>query len=191
MGIFKTVLRKVMRTAGAVLPPKFGNGVNVMEHVVSDAQGHSIKLEDRYRGKVLMVVNVASKCGFTPQYEALEKLHERYRDQGFAVVAFPCNDFGAQEPGSMQEIQEFCRLNYKAQFDLMGKVTVAGDSAPSLYLALTAPENGSLGGAIKWNFTKFIVGKDGRVKARLEPPTPPDVASAVKLIESELKTGRA
>ncbi|NUM55126.1 MAG: glutathione peroxidase [Candidatus Hydrogenedentes bacterium] len=159
-----------------------------MDCSVTRANGESSRLGDRYAGKVLLIVNVASKCGFTSQYEALQKLHERYSGQGFAVLGFPCNEFGGQEPGTNDEIRTFCDTHYRVTFELFDKTGVSGGSAASLYRALTLDTSSGLGGPIRWNFTKFLVGRDGRVKARIEPPTPPDASSVVKLIERELAT---
>lgn len=190
MSLLRYIIRSAVRAAGGFLPPKTGNGANVMDCVVTKPNGESVRLGDLYTGKVLLIVNVASKCGFTPQYEALEKLYERYHDRGFTVLAFPCNDFGAQEPGTHEEIERFCRTNYGVQFDLFGKVRVSGDDAAPLYGLLTSKANGKLAGAIRWNFTKFLVGRDGAVRARIEPPTPPDSPAVLGLIERELAVGR-
>jgi glutathione peroxidase len=122
------------------------------------------------KGKVLLIVNTASKCGFTPQFAGLEKLWETYRDRGLVIVGFPSNQFGAQDPGSNDEIASFCELNYGVTFPMMGKVDVNGDKAPPLWKWLTAEAPGILGTkTIKWNFTKFLVGKDGKVIKRFAP----------------------
>jgi len=127
-----------------------------------------------YRGKVLLVVNTASKCGFTPQYEGLEALWRKHRDEGFVVLGFPCNQFGAQEPGDAGEIASFCSLNYDVTFPMMAKIDVNGSAAHPLWAWLKSQKKGLLGSqAIKWNFTKFLVGRDGRVIGRFPPTTPP------------------
>ncbi len=127
------------------------------------------------KGKVLLIVNTASKCGFTPQLAGLEKLWETYRDRGLVVVGFPSNQFGAQDPGSNDEIASFCELNYGVTFPMMGKVDVNGDQAPPLWKWLTAEAPGILGTkTIKWNFTKFLVGKDGKVIKRFAPNDTPE-----------------
>lgn len=126
-----------------------------------------------YAGKVLVIVNTASKCGFTPQFEGLEKLHQDYADQGLVVVGFPCNQFASQDPGSNSEIGEFCQRNYGVSFPMMAKVDVRGSDAHPLYKYLTSETKGLLGEGIKWNFTKFLVGKDGKVLARYAPTTKP------------------
>ncbi len=128
-----------------------------------------------YAGQVLLIVNTASRCGFTPQYEGLEALHRRFKDRGFAVLAFPCNQFGAQEPGDAEEIANFCRLTYDVTFPVFAKVEVNGDNAAPLFRHLKNQAKGVLGSeAIKWNFTKFLVGRDGKVVARYAPTTKPE-----------------
>ncbi len=119
-----------------------------------------------HKGKVLLIVNTASKCGFTPQYEGLEKLHEEFADEDFEILAFPCNQFGGQEPGNAEEIAEFCSLNYDVKFPLMAKVDVNGSNADPLWDYLKKQQSGLMGSKIKWNFTKFLVDKDGKVTAR-------------------------
>ena len=127
------------------------------------------------RGKVLLIVNTASKCGFTPQFAGLEELWKRYRDKGLVVIGFPSNQFGAQDPGSNDEIASFCQLNYGVSFPMMGKIDVNGDKAPPLWKWLTAEAPGILGTkSIKWNFTKFLIGKDGQVIKRFAPTDSPE-----------------
>ena len=128
-----------------------------------------------YAGQVLLIVNTASKCGFTPQYEGLEALYRKYRDRGFAVLAFPCNQFGAQEPGDAEEIASFCRLSYDVTFPVYAKVDVNGADAAPLFRHLKKAARGVLGSqAIKWNFTKFLVDRSGNVVERYAPTTTPD-----------------
>ncbi|MBA3742458.1 glutathione peroxidase [Sporichthya sp.] len=131
-----------------------------------------------YKGQVVLVVNTASKCGFTPQYKGLQELHESYAEQGLAVVGFPCNQFGHQEPGDAEEIGAFCERNYGVTFQMMEKVDVNGSEAHPLYKWLKSEKGGLLGGKIKWNFTKFLVGKDGQVIERYAPTTKPEKISA-------------
>jgi glutathione peroxidase len=127
-----------------------------------------------YAGKVLLIVNVASKCGFTPQYAGLEALHRAYADKGFAVLGFPCNQFGGQEPGGEAQIADFCRSNYDVTFPMFAKIEVNGDNAHPLYRLLKQAAPGALGTrAIKWNFTKFLVDRDGRVTKRFAPADAP------------------
>jgi glutathione peroxidase len=129
----------------------------------------------RYRGQVMLIVNTASACGFTPQFTGLEKLHKTYADQGLAVLGFPCNQFASQDPGDDAQIANFCQKNYGVSFQMMSKIKVNGADAHPLYQWLTAEAPGILGSkAIKWNFTKFLVGKDGRVIKRYAPQDAPE-----------------
>jgi glutathione peroxidase len=153
---------------------------DVLDHSVTRLSGEPASLAD-YRGKALLIVNTASACGLTPQYRGLEALYQKYADRGLVVLGFPCNDFGAQEPGDAAEIQEFCSTRYAVSFPLFEKVRAKGDKSP-LYRTLTglpAP----LGGEIRWNFTKFLVDREGRVVRRFEPtvdPGAPEVAAAIE-----------
>jgi glutathione peroxidase len=131
-----------------------------------------------YQGKVALVVNTASQCGFTPQFEGLEKLHQEYADQGLAVLGFPCNQFGEQDPGSNDEIGAFCQKNYGVSFQMFEKVDVNGDTAHPLFQWLRREASGLLGEKIKWNFTKFLVGKDGTVLKRYGSTTKPEKIAA-------------
>jgi glutathione peroxidase len=136
--------------------------------------GETLSLADKL-GKVLLVVNTASKCGFTPQYAGLEELWRKYRDRGFEVVAFPCNQFGGQEPGSANDIAQFCEVNFGLSFPLMGKIEVNGDGATPLYQWLKSEAPGLLGSkAIKWNFTKFLINREGKVVRRYAPSDKPE-----------------
>ncbi len=143
--------------------------------------GKTKKLAD-YKGKVLLIVNTASRCGFTPQYKGLEALHQRFAKRGFAVLGFPCNQFGAQEPGAESEIAAFCEMNYGVTFPLFAKVDVNGENAHPLFKYLTSAKPGLLGSeAIKWNFTKFLVGRDGKAIERYAPTTKPeDIAADIE-----------
>jgi glutathione peroxidase len=141
----------------------------------------------KYQGKVVLIVNVASKCGFTPQYEQLQALHEKHSKDGLAILGFPCNQFRSQEPGTADEIKEFCRVNYGVTFPLFAKVEVNGDGACELYKNLTALDTKPVGpGKISWNFEKFIIGRSGEVVARFAPKTKPDDPEVLKVIEAEL-----
>ncbi len=137
-------------------------------------KGEEVPLSD-YKGKVLLIVNTASKCGFTPQYKGLESLYQKYKDKGLEILGFPCNQFGKQEPGDSQQISEFCELNFGVTFPLFQKVEVNGADAHPLYKFLKAQAPGVLGSqAIKWNFTKFLVDQEGRVLKRFAPTDTPE-----------------
>jgi glutathione peroxidase len=138
-----------------------------------------------YRGKVLLIVNTASRCGNTPQYKGMEELYQKYREQGLEILAFPCDQFGHQEPGSDDEIRSFCERNYGVTFPLFSKIEVNGENAHPLYKYLKAEAGGVITDAIKWNFTKFLVGREGKVLDRFAPFTNPteiegDIAAALK-----------
>ncbi|MFD1788703.1 glutathione peroxidase [Sphingomonas floccifaciens] len=150
---------------------------------VTTADGAQTDLSP-YAGKVLLIVNTASKCGFTPQYAGLEALHRRYADRGFAVLGFPCNQFGKQEPGDAAEIANFCSLTYDVTFPVFAKVDVNGEGAAPLFQHLKHAAPGLLGSeAIKWNFTKFLVGRDGKVVDRYAPTTKPeDIAKDIEAL---------
>jgi glutathione peroxidase len=183
--------RRLTMTALSAIPLKTISGANA-------------SLSD-HAGKVLLVVNVASKCGLTPQYEALESLHERLADRGFSVLGFPANDFGAQEPGSNEEIADFCRTNFSVSFPMFEKVVVTGAEKHPLYAALTAAQPTKQGDAegfrerlrgfgmtpnpdpeVLWNFEKFVIAKDGSVAARFAPTTAPDDPDLIATLEAEL-----
>jgi glutathione peroxidase len=147
---------------------------NIYNFSCLNQNGDEISLSN-YEGKVLLIVNTASKCGFTPQYNELEKLHQKYSDKAFEVLAFPCNQFGKQEPGNNKEIQEFCSLNFNTNFPVFSKIEVNGNEAHPLYNFLTEAMPGLLGlESIKWNFTKFLIDQKGRPIARFAPNTSPE-----------------
>jgi glutathione peroxidase len=151
-----------------------------------DGQDKSLK---DYSGHPLLIVNVASRCGLTPQYTALEGLYQRFKGRGLVVLGFPCNDFGAQEPGTEAEIKTFCETNYNVTFPLFGKVHVKGPQRAPLYEYLTTQSTAPDGpGDIAWNFAKFLVGKDGKVLARFGPQTTPDAPEILSAIEAATKT---
>jgi len=150
----------------------------ITDHIVTGADGQPVDLS-AYAGKVLLIVNTASKCGFTPQYAGLEALQRRFADKGFAVLGFPCNQFGAQEPGDAEEIRNFCSLTYDVTFPMFAKVDVNGADADPLFTALKKQAPGFLGtGGIKWNFTKFLVDRKGQVVERYAPTTKPEAIEA-------------
>lgn len=147
--------------------------------------GKDASLKD-YAGKAVLVVNVASKCGLTKQYDALEALYKKYAPQGFVVLGFPCNDFNGQEPGTNEEIQAFCQTKFNVTFPLFDKISVKGAGQAPLYAALTGPD-ARFPGDVKWNFGKFLIGKDGEVLARFEPRTTPDDPMVVTAVEAAVK----
>ncbi|MFH5804573.1 glutathione peroxidase [Alienimonas sp. DA493] len=157
-----------------------------MDHKVQSLDGAEVDLA-QYRGKVVLIVNVASQCGFTKQYKPLEEIYEKYRDRGFVILGFPCNQFGGQEPGSPAEIAAFCEKNYGVEFPLMGKIEVKGPNASPLYEELTAEGTTDDPGPVKWNFEKFLVGRDGRVIERFRSQASPDSKAVVSAIEKALK----
>ena len=148
---------------------------------VNDNANNAVSL-DNFKGKILLIVNTASKCGFTPQYEGLENLQKKYEEKGFSVLAFPCNQFGNQEPGNNNEIQEFCSLNFQTSFPVMSKIDVNGKNADPLFNYLKSEKKGLLGSqGIKWNFTKFLVDQNGEVIKRYSPNTEPkDIAKDIE-----------
>ena len=147
--------------------------------------GKTASLKD-FKGEVLLVVNVASKCGLTPQYEGLEKLYERYHGQGFEVLGFPANEFAGQEPGSDSEIAEFCQRNFGVSFPLTAKADVRGRGQHPLYAELTKYKTGLLPGLVKWNFEKFLVSREGEIVGRFAPTVEPDSAEVIDAIENAL-----
>jgi glutathione peroxidase len=158
--------------------------VSAYDFAARTLDGRETSLAD-WRGNVLLVVNVASKCGFTPQYAGLESLYRTYKDRGFAVLGFPCNQFGAQEPGNADEIANFCSLTYDVSFPMMGKIEVNGPGADPLYAWLKKEKKGVLGTeAVKWNFTKFLIDREGRVVRRFAPTDKPE--ALVSAIEAAL-----
>lgn len=146
---------------------------NIYQFEAELLNGQNKQFSD-YNGKVLLIVNTASKCGFTPQFSGLEKLHEKYNDEGLEVLGFPCNQFGAQDPGNNDEIGSFCQKNYGVSFPMFSKVDVKGPEAHVVFRYLTNNSKGILGSGIKWNFTKFLIGKDGKVINRYAPTTKPE-----------------
>ncbi len=157
-----------------------------LDFAVKDIDGNEVNLS-KYRGKVVMIVNVASKCGFTPQYTALEAIYKKYADQGFVIIGFPANNFGHQEPGADLEIKTFCSSKYDVTFPMMSKISVKGDDKAPLYKFLTEPGTaGDFHGEIAWNFTKFIVDRNGNLIARFASATKPDDKKVTGVIEKAL-----
>lgn len=147
---------------------------SIYDYKVDDSQKNPVSLSD-YKGKTLLIVNVASRCGLTPQYKGLQELYSKYSNKDFEILAFPCNQFGAQEPGSNEEIKEFCDINFNVSFKIFDKINVNGSSASPLFKHLKNEAKGVMGSeAIKWNFTKFLIDNNGRVIKRYSPQTTPD-----------------
>ena len=159
---------------------------SVYDFTLPSIDGEKTSLAE-YKGKVILMVNVASRCGYTPQYTGLQALYEKYKDKGFVILGFPANNFGAQEPGTNAEIKSFCSLKYNVTFPMFSKVSVKGDDTTPLYQYLTKDANPAVAGEIKWNFTKFLVGKNGKVVQRFEPAITPESAEMSAAIETLLK----
>jgi len=157
------------------------NSDSIFDYKMKDIDGKEVSL-DKYKGKVILVVNVASKCGYTPQYEGLQKLYERYKDNGLVILGFPANNFNGQEPGSDEEIKQFCTLNYGVEFPMFSKVSVKGEDQAELFSFLTQAQNPDFTGEIKWNFEKFLINKEGdlirRFRSNVEPESD-EIVSAV------------
>lgn len=161
-------------------------GKSILDFKMRDIDGKDVKLK-KYKGNVLLVVNVASKCGYTPQYEGLQSTYAKYKDQGFYVLGFPANNFGAQEPGTETEIKEFCTSKYHVTFPMFAKISVKGEDQDPLYKFLTSKEtNPDFAGDIKWNFSKFLVDRSGKVVARFESKAKPDSDEVTAAIEKYL-----
>ena len=162
------------------------HATSIYDFTMKSIDGQPVSLKS-YSGKVVLLVNVASKCGFTPQYAGLEALYEKYKDRGFVIVGVPANNFGSQEPGTNEEIKKFCSNKYNVSFPMMSKVSVLGDDQTPLYRFLTdKSENPQVGGDIKWNFTKFLFDRNGKPVARFEPNVTPDSPEVQAGIESAL-----
>ena len=155
---------------------------SIYDFTVKSIDGAETPLES-FKGKAVLLVNVASQCGFTPQYQGLEALYRKYKDKGLVIVGIPANNFGAQEPGTNEEIKAFCSRKYDVTFPMMSKVSVKGDGIVPLYSYLTS----ETGGDIKWNFTKFLIGKDGKIVQRFEPAVKPDSNELVGAVEKALQ----
>lgn len=165
-------------------PPKVSS---IYEFKMKDIEGKEVKLE-AYKGKVALIVNTASKCGLTPQYEGLQAIFDKYKDKDFVILGFPANNFMGQEPGTEKEIKEFCTLKYKVSFPMFAKISVKGADQHPLYTYLTNEKsNAGFSGDITWNFEKFLIGKDGKTLARFSPSTKPDDPKVIEAIEKALK----
>lgn len=158
---------------------------SVYQFELKNIEGQEVRL-NKYEGKVLLVVNTASECGFTPQYEGLQALYERYKDKGLVVLGFPANNFGGQEPGTNKEIKQFCSVNYKVSFPMFSKISVKGDNINPLFAYLTKEDNPDFTGDIKWNFEKFLISKDGKLIRRFRSPTKPQSEEIINAIDRAL-----
>lgn len=156
------------------------------DFTLPNIDGEEVSL-NTYAGKVVLVVNVASKCGFTPQYEGLQRIYEKYKDDGLVILGFPANNFKDQEPGSNEDIKQFCKLEYGVEFPMFSKVSVKGDDQSPLFKYLTAQDNPDFTGEIKWNFEKFLIDKDGELKRRFRSDVKPESDALIHAIESELE----
>jgi glutathione peroxidase len=170
-----------------VAPGSAAEKSSPLEFKMKSIDGQNVDLS-KYKGEVVLIVNVASKCGLTPQYKQLEAVYTTYKDKGLQVLGFPANQFGGQEPGSNEEIAQFCSSKYDVDFPMFAKIVVKGEGIDPLYEFLTSDDtNPGMSGDIKWNFEKFLVGRDGKVVKRFAPPVKPDAPEVVEAIEAELK----
>jgi glutathione peroxidase len=183
MNLIRTLL--VTSTALAMTAPLHAEEPKLYSVPLKDIDGKDTSLK-AFEGKVILAVNVASRCGNTPQYSGLQALHEKFKDKGLVVVGFPSNDFGGQEPGTNAEVKEFCTSKYRVTFPMMDKVQVKGADKHPLYQELSGPSS-PFPGDVKWNFGKFLIGRDGKVAARFEPKVKPESDEVVKAIEAALE----
>jgi glutathione peroxidase len=178
-------MRKLL-LAGAIMTASLFGASGVLEYTLNSIDGQPAPLS-AYKGKVVLIVNVASRCGFTPQYEGLEAIYRKYKDQGFVILGFPANNFGGQEPGTNDEIKTFCSSKYNVTFPMYAKISVKGDDKAPLYQFLTGKDTDpQFGGDIKWNFTKFLVDRNGKIVARFESPVKPESPEMTGAIEKTL-----
>ena len=181
--IFKTLFAAAL---GMAVMSASAMAASVYDFTLNSIDGKPVPLSD-FKGKAVLLVNVASRCGYTPQYTALEALYEKYKDRGFVIVGIPANNFGGQEPGTNEEIKTFCKSKYSVTFPMMAKVSVKGDDITPLYAFLTDKmANPKTGGEIGWNFTKFLIGPDGKVLARFDSEVEPDAKDLTSAIEKAL-----
>ena len=170
----------------AAIPALAGDAKSPLDFTMDSLDGKPVELS-KYKGNVVLIVNVASKCGLTPQYKQLEAVYSKYKGQGLEVLGFPANEFGKQEPGSNKDISEFCTKNYGVDFPMFSKIVVKGENIAPLYQFLTSEStNPGMAGDIKWNFEKFLIGRDGKIVKRFAPPIKPDAPEVVAAIEAEL-----
>jgi glutathione peroxidase len=184
ISVRKTILSLALLFAASFMMA--ADAKSIYDFTMNSIDGQPVSLKS-YKGKVVLLVNVASKCGFTPQYSGLEKLYEKYKDRGFVIVGVPANNFAQQEPGTNEEIKTFCSRKYNVSFPMMSKVSVLGDDKTPLYRYLTdKTSDPKFGGDIKWNFTKFLFDRNGNPVARFEPAVTPDSAEVQAAVESAL-----
>jgi glutathione peroxidase len=165
------------------------NAASVYDFTVKDIDGKDVML-DKYKGSVVMIVNTASRCGYTPQYEGLQKIYDKYKERGFVVLGFPANNFMGQEPGTEKEIKDFCTLKYNVTFPMFSKISVTGSDQHPLYGFLTNKQtNPGFGGDISWNFNKFLIARDGKIVGRFGSKDKPDDATVTSAIEKQLEAG--
>lgn len=182
----KLALMSLAFVLGAALSAQAGDVRSPLDYKMKSLAGKEVDLS-KYKGKVVLIVNTASKCGNTPQYGGLENLHKKYKGEGLAVLGFPANEFGKQEPGTDLEINQFCSKNFGVDFDMFSKIVVKGSGIAPLYEHLTSSDtNPKYAGPITWNFEKFLIGRDGQVVARFAPRTQPESSEVVSAIEREL-----
>jgi glutathione peroxidase len=186
IGYTLSSMRKIL-LAGAVMAASLSGASSVLDYTLKSIEGKPAPLA-AYKGKVLLLVNVASRCGYTPQYEGLEAIYRKYKDQGLVVLGFPANNFGEQEPGTDEEIKTFCSSKYNVTFPMYSKISVKGADQAPLYQFLTGgTSNPATAGEVKWNFTKFLVDKNGKVIARFESAVKPESAEMTGAIEKALR----
>jgi glutathione peroxidase len=184
----KKLMLKTVRNLAVIvgLAASALSAASIYDYTLNSIDGKPTALSS-FKGKVVLLVNVASRCGYTPQYTGLEALYEKNKDKGFVIVGVPANNFMGQEPGTNQEIQTFCKSKYDVQFPIMSKLSVKGSDKTPLYQYLTSPEqNPKTGGEIKWNFTKFLIGRDGQILARFEPAVTPEDPALTSAVSSAL-----
>jgi len=179
------IARCVLAGAILIMATSLSAGSGLYSFTLNSIDGKPAPLAE-YKGKVILLVNVASQCGYTPQYSALEAVYEKYKDRGFVILGFPANNFGAQEPGTNEEIKTFCTRKYSVTFPMYSKISVKGADQAPLYSYLTKETGAGIAGEIKWNFTKFLVDKEGRVVQRFEPAVTPDSSDVTSAIEKQL-----
>jgi glutathione peroxidase len=179
------IARCVLAGAILMMATALSAGSGLYSFTLNSIDGKPGPLAD-YKGKVILLVNVASQCGYTPQYSALEGIYEKYKDRGFVILGFPANNFGAQEPGTNEEIKAFCTRKYNVTFPMYAKISVKGPDQAPLYSYLTKETGAGVAGEIKWNFTKFLVDREGKVVQRFEPAVTPDSKDVTSAIEKQL-----